>query len=81
MTKKKTVQKDDTTERTFLITDACMWEMNKQAGSYHPHAIEVVDTETGQVRYISSGAHIKFIGGNISKGRSQDDYNKGLEDK
>ena len=74
--KKDKKQKDDTKEREFIITDACMWEMNKKAGSYHPHAIEVVDTETGQVRYIESGAVIKFVRGNISQSRDQDSYNK-----
>jgi hypothetical protein len=38
--------------KTFIITDACMWEMNKQLGMSAPHAIEVVDIETGQVRFI-----------------------------
>lgn len=69
-------KKDDTKERVFIVTDACLWEMNKQAGSYHPHAIEVVDTETGQVRYIQSGAKIQLVDGIISKGREQDDYNE-----
>jgi len=67
--------KDDS-KRIFILTDACLWEMNKKAGVYHPHAIEVVDSETGQVRYIQSGARIKFVEGQISKGREQDDYNK-----
>ena len=65
------------TDRIFITTDACLWEMNKQQGAYHPHAIEVVDSETGQVRYIESGARIKFVEGKISKGRTQEDYNKG----
>lgn len=69
-------KKDDTQEREFLLTDACMWEMNKKAGSYHPHAIEVVDTVTGQVRYIESGAVIKFVRGNMSASRDQDSYNQ-----
>ncbi len=53
-----------------------MWEMNKKNGTYHPHAIEVIDPETGQVRYIKSGSLIKFVSGNITEGRSQETYNK-----
>lgn len=63
-------------EQTFLLTDACLWEMNKNAKRYHPHAIEVVDTETGQVRYIQSGATIKLVDGTISDARDQEAYNK-----
>lgn len=63
------------TDREFILTDACMWEQNKQQGAFHPHAIEVVDVETGQVRLIESGARIKFVSGKISSGRTQDDYN------
>lgn len=66
----------DPTKRTFLVTDGCIWEQNKQHGTFHPHAIEVVDTETGQVRYIKSGALIQFIEGDISEGRDQTSYNK-----
>lgn len=66
----------DPTKRTFLLTDGCMWEQNKKQGTFHPHAIEVVDTETGQVRYIESGALIQFVEGNISEGRDQASYNK-----
>lgn len=53
-----------------------MWEMNKKNETYHPHAIEVVDPETGQVRYIKSGSKISFVDGEISEGRSQENYNK-----
>lgn len=74
---KKKVKNDNTTKRIFLLTDACLWEMNKQAGSFHPHAIEVVDEKTGQVRYIDSGSRIKFVSGKISKSRLQEDYNRG----
>lgn len=59
----------------FILTDGCMWEMNKQNGSSYPHAIEVVDAATGAVRYIKSGSRIKFVGGEISEGRSQEQYN------
>jgi len=63
-------------EKTFILTDGCLWEMNKQNGTSHPHAIEVVDVETGQVRYIKSGSQVKFISGEITESRSQDSYNK-----
>jgi len=63
-------------EKTFILTDGCLWEMNKQNGTSHPHAIEVVDVETGQVRYIKSGSKVKFISGEITESRSQDSYNK-----
>ena len=55
-----------------------MWEMNKQGGTYHPHAIEVCDPKTGQVRYIKSGATIQFVSGEITPARDQKDYNKTL---
>lgn len=64
------------TEKTFVLTDGCMWEKQKKDKTFHPHAVEVVDAETGQVRYIQSGAKIKFIEGLISEGRSQEEYNK-----
>lgn len=53
-----------------------MWESNKQNGVYHPHAVEVVDIETGQVRYIQSGARIKFVDGLLSEARDQATYNE-----
>ena len=65
----------DETERIFILTDGCMWEQNKKQGSFHPHAIEVVDVETGQMRYIKSGAKIKFVEGDITVGRDQELYN------
>lgn len=67
---------DDPRTRVFLITDNCMWEQNKKRGTFHPHAIEVVDIETGQVRYIESGAKIKFVDGSITDNRDQETYNK-----
>lgn len=67
---------DDPRTRTFLLTDACLWEKNRQEGTFHPHAIEVVDIETGQVRYIESGAKIQFVEGKISDNRNQEIYNK-----
>ena len=60
---------------TFIVTDGCMWEKNKQDKTCYPHAIEVVDMETGQVRYIKSGSRIQFMEGSITEGRSQEFYN------
>lgn len=53
-----------------------MWEANKKAGTAYPHSIEVVDTETGSVRYIKSGSKISFIEGEITETHSQEIYNK-----
>nr|AKH47783.1 hypothetical protein [uncultured marine virus] len=64
-----------TNEKIFLLTDGCMWEINKQMGNEHPHAIEVCDIETGAIRYIQSGSKIKFIEGQITDIRSQKAYN------
>lgn len=64
----------DDTEKTFIVTDSCMWEANKKAGTRAPHAIEVVDIDTGQLRFIKSGSKIRFIDGEISEPLSQDDY-------
>lgn len=61
--------------RTFLLTDGCMWEMNRQRGTFHPHAIEVVDVETGQVRFIKSGAKLQLVAGEITDNRDQATYN------
>lgn len=60
----------------FLLTDSCMWEMNMKNGTENPHAIEVVDLKTGQVRYIKSGSTIKFVEGCITATRDQESYNK-----
>ena len=60
----------------FMLTDGCMWEMNKQNGTGNPHAIEVVDINTGAVRYIKSGSLIMFISGEITEGRDQKSYNR-----
>lgn len=64
------------TEKTLLLTDGCMWEMNKQNDQSNPHAIEVVELETGAVRYIKCGAKIKFVEGDITKARDQKSYNR-----
>lgn len=70
------IQQNELTQRKFLLTDGCMWEMNKKGGTFYPHAIEVVDMETGQVRFISSGSVITFVEGNITETRDQNSYNK-----
>ena len=63
-------------EKIYLITDGCMWELNKKMGASHAHAIEVVDLETGAVRYIRSGSKIVFVEGDITDIRTQEAYNK-----
>ena len=63
-------------EKVFIITDLCMWENNKKNKTNYPHAIQVVDAETGQVRYIKSGSKIAFIEGQITESHSQETYNK-----
>jgi hypothetical protein len=63
-------------EKIYILTDLCMWESNKQDKKNSPHAIQVVDIETGQVRYIKSGAKITFVEGEISEPHSQENYNK-----
>jgi hypothetical protein len=66
-------------EPVYLVTDGCMWEANKRNGTSHAHAIEVVDTETGAVRYIKSGSRITFVEGEISDLRTQEAYNKAAD--
>lgn len=63
-------------ENIYIVTDGCMWEQNKKNSTYYPHAIEVVNPETGQVQYIKSGSRIAFLEGEITNTRSQEDYNK-----
>jgi hypothetical protein len=67
---------NDPTKKVFMLTDGCMWEKNKEDGTAYPHAVEVVDVETGQVRYIKSGSRIKFLDGEITEGRDQESYNR-----
>lgn len=69
------MKKSELIKRNFLLTDACLWEMNNKMGTKAPHAIEVVDMETGQVRYINSGSIIRFVKGEISDERIQELYN------
>lgn len=68
-------------EKIFLLTDGCMWEINHQSGNEHPHSIEVVDIETGAVRYIKSGSFIAFVEGEITDVRTQAGYNKAQKKK
>lgn len=67
-------------DNTFILTDSCMWEANKQSGTRSEHCIEVVDEKTGQVRYIASGSRIKFIEGAISEVHTQEGYNREQDD-
>ena len=53
-----------------------MWEQNKRNKTFYPHAIEVVDMETGQVIFIKSGSRIALIEGETTSIRTQEDYNK-----
>lgn len=66
----------DERDTIWLLTDTCMWEKNKQEGTRAPHAIQVIDTKTGQSRFIRSGSHIKFVDGQISPVFSQEEYNQ-----
>lgn len=63
-------------DEIYLLTDGCLWEINKKTGNEHPHSVEVVDIETGAIRYIKSGSRIKFIEGEITDIRTQEIYNK-----
>ena len=63
-------------EEIYIVTDGCMWEINEQIGDEHPHAMEVVNIETGAIRYIKSGSKVSFIEGEISDIRTQKTYNK-----
>lgn len=66
-------------EEIYLLTDGCIWEINRQTGNEHPHAVEVVDIQTGAIRYIKSGSKIKFVEGEISDIRTQELYNKEIQ--
>ena len=57
-------------DKTFIVTDQCMCEMNKQNGKSAPHGIGVLDIETRQLRLIKSGSKIKFIEGDIKNRKS-----------
>jgi hypothetical protein len=43
--------------------------------------VEVVDLQTGAVRYIKSGSKISFVEGEISDIRTQEAYNKTTQKK
>lgn len=62
--------------KVYILTDGCMWEKNKREGTQHAHAIEVVDPDTGAIRYIRSGSKISLVEGAITDIRSQEAYNK-----
>lgn len=63
-------------EKIYILTDGCFWEKNKKEGVEHAHSIEVVDLETGAVRYIKSGSKISFVRGEITDIRTQKAYNQ-----
>lgn len=60
---------------TFILTDLCMWEKNKQEGKNDTHAIIVIDEKTGQNRMIKGGSRIRFVDGEITEPLKQEDYN------
>lgn len=63
--------------KIFILTDSCAWESEKKNPTGRSeHIVEVVDVETGQVRYIKSGAKISLVEGDISEPLNQEDYNK-----
>lgn len=64
------------TEKIFILTDSCMWEANRQAGERSDHSVEVIDAETGKVRYLRSGTKIKFVEGFITEENTQEEYNR-----
>lgn len=69
------MRNSDPRKKTFLLTDACMWEKNKLEGRKVPHAVQVVDIKTGKTHWIKSGSHIKFLDGDITAELNQEDYN------
>lgn len=54
-------------EKEYIITDECYWEMNppKNYNPYDktrkPHAVSLVDPETGTVVRLKSGSIIKVV--------------------
>lgn len=63
------------TERTFILTDLCMWEKNRLEGGHDKHCIIVVDEETGQTFHIDGGSKIRFLSGSILGPATQENYN------
>ena len=63
-------------EKIYLLTDLCMWEANKKNKTSAPHAIEVVDINTGTVHFIKSGSRITFVDGEITERNTQVAYNE-----
>lgn len=62
--------------KKFLLTNYCAWEGNKKNKTSHQHAVQVVDMETGEVRFIRSGSIISFVDGFITETQTQEEYNK-----
>lgn len=62
-------------DRTFILTDLCMWEKNRIEGKDGKHCIIVVDKETGQTFHIDGGSEIKFLSGHIMGPATQEGYN------
>lgn len=60
----------------YIITDCCLWEQNKQNKTFHPHAVEIVNLETGQTHYLKSGSKIQIAEGFMTESRDQKSYNK-----
>lgn len=67
-------------EEIYIVTDACMWEQNKKNSTFNPHAIEVVNIKTGQIRFIFSGSRITFVEGEITDISTQQVYNQGISE-
>lgn len=53
--------------RTFMLTDQCFYQEDNNEKDYNPdnrrkpHAISVVDIDTGTIRLIKSGSMIKVV--------------------
>jgi len=56
--------------KDYLVTDSCGWEelkpeekkkYNPYDGSRSPHAMQLVDQETGTVVHLNSGSIIKIV--------------------
>lgn len=61
------MKKKSLTGRTFMLTDQCFYQEANNENDYNPddrrkpHAISVVDVETGTIRLIKSGSLIKVV--------------------
>ena len=63
-------------EPVFIVTNHCQWEANKKNKTSYTHAIQVIDQNTGEVRFIKCGSRIQFVSGDITESFSQESYNK-----